>query len=111
MAEMLVADGLRKVYGEEYQTIALDRVSFTLQRGEFASMIGQSGSGKSTLLNLIGLLDTPSDAVPHERLRRLGVAALAHASPRFRRRRSASRTRCNRICSSSPTAMSGMRMA
>ena len=35
-------------------------MSFDLQGGEFASIIGQSGSGKSTLLNLIGLLDTPT---------------------------------------------------
>ncbi len=58
---LLVADGLDKVYGSgETATHALRGVSFTLEEGEFASIIGQSGSGKSTLLNMLGLLDTPS---------------------------------------------------
>ena len=42
------------------KTVALHGVSFEIEAGEFASVIGQSGSGKSTLLNLIGLLDTPT---------------------------------------------------
>jgi lipoprotein-releasing system ATP-binding protein len=57
---LLVAEGLGKTYGTEVKTVALRDVSFTLERGEFASIIGQSGSGKSTLLNLIGLLDRPT---------------------------------------------------
>ncbi len=57
---LLVAEDLGKTYGTEVQTVALQGVSFTLERGEFASIVGQSGSGKSTLLNLIGLLDTPT---------------------------------------------------
>lgn len=61
MAELLVAKDLEKVYGEgEAATRALQGVSFVVEEGEFASIVGQSGSGKSTLLNLIGLLDTPS---------------------------------------------------
>ncbi|MBN2404448.1 MAG: ABC transporter ATP-binding protein [Coriobacteriia bacterium] len=61
MAELLVAEHLEKIYGEgDIATRALKDVSFTLQQGEFASIVGQSGSGKSTLLNLLGLLDTPS---------------------------------------------------
>ncbi len=61
MAELLVADGVDKVYGEgDTATHALKSVSFVLEDGEFASIVGQSGSGKSTLLNLLGLLDTPS---------------------------------------------------
>jgi len=61
MADLLVADALEKVYGEgETATRALKSVSFTVEEGEFASIVGQSGSGKSTLLNLIGLLDTPT---------------------------------------------------
>jgi len=61
VAELLCADGLSKVYGSgDTATYALKDVSFSLQEGEFASIIGQSGSGKSTLLNLLGLLDTPT---------------------------------------------------
>ena len=61
MAETLVsAEGIGKTYGTVVKTVALQEVSFTLEGGEFASIIGQSGSGKSTLLNLIGLLDTPT---------------------------------------------------
>lgn len=36
----------------------LDQIDFTVQEGEFISLMGPSGSGKSTLLNCIGMLDT-----------------------------------------------------
>ena len=53
--------GIRKSYGSgEVESEILHGIDLTLQRGEFAALIGPSGSGKSTLLNLIGLLDRPT---------------------------------------------------
>lgn len=61
MGDLLVADSVAKTYGEgDTATRALSSVSFSIEEGEFASIVGQSGSGKSTLLNLLGLLDTPT---------------------------------------------------
>jgi putative ABC transport system ATP-binding protein len=47
-----------KVGSEEVH--ALDGVSLSIEKGEWASIIGQSGSGKSTLMNVLGCLDTPT---------------------------------------------------
>lgn len=41
----------------ETQLKALDKVSLTIEQGEYISVMGPSGSGKSTLLNMVGLLD------------------------------------------------------
>ena len=63
MAEpVLRLEGLVKDYGEEpVRTRVLHGIVFTVQKGEFAAIMGPSGSGKSTLLNLIGLLDRPTE--------------------------------------------------
>ena len=59
--ELLKIDNLCKVYGRgENQVTALDHVSLTIEKGEFAAIIGPYGSGKSTLLHIIGGVDVPT---------------------------------------------------
>jgi putative ABC transport system ATP-binding protein len=57
---MIKITNLEKYYRtEEVETIALNKLCFEVQTGEFVSVMGPSGCGKSTLLNILGLLDEP----------------------------------------------------
>ena len=59
--QILKVENLSKYYGEnENKVIALDNISFSVEEGEFVSIIGASGSGKSTLLHIIGGIDKAS---------------------------------------------------
>lgn len=59
--EILKVENLTKVYGKDNnKVVALDNVSFTVEKGEFIAIVGASDSGKSTLLHLIGGVDTPT---------------------------------------------------
>ncbi len=55
---MINITNLEKMYRtEEVETVALNKLSFSVKEGEFVAVMGPSGCGKSTLLNILGLLD------------------------------------------------------
>jgi ABC-type lipoprotein export system ATPase subunit len=59
--KIIEGHGLTKIYGTgDVSTVALNKVTFDIRRGEFVLIVGQSGSGKSTMLHIIGLLDKPT---------------------------------------------------
>lgn len=59
--EILKVYNLTKKYGkDENEVIAVNNISFSVNRGEFVAIVGSSGSGKSTLLHLIGGVDRPT---------------------------------------------------
>lgn len=62
MSALVEIRDMCKIYNPgENEVRALDKVSLTIQQGEFVAIIGQSGSGKSTLMNMIGCLDVPTE--------------------------------------------------
>ena len=58
---LLQCSGLQKIYGRGDTAVrALDGVDLTVERGEFAAIVGASGSGKSTLLHILASVDRPT---------------------------------------------------
>lgn len=84
---MLQVKNIEKYYGSKNNvTKALDRISFSVEEGEFIAIMGASGSGKTTLLNCISTIDTVSAGdilLNGENIAELPAGELA----RFRRER------------------------
>jgi len=51
----------RSFIGDEVETVAIDNMNLTINKGDFLSILGPSGCGKSTLLNVLGMLDSIDD--------------------------------------------------
>ncbi|RYY73683.1 MAG: ABC transporter ATP-binding protein [Gammaproteobacteria bacterium] len=57
---MIKLNNVEKIFRtDEIETMALNKVSFEINAGEFVAIMGPSGCGKSTLLNILGMLDSP----------------------------------------------------
>lgn len=78
---MIKVNGVSKLYRtSKIETMALDNVNFTIDKGEFVSVMGPSGCGKSTLLNIVGLLDRPTSGtveIAGKTIEGMGDSALA----------------------------------
>ena len=60
--EIVRCEGVRKVYGSGSSRVnALDGIDLSVEKGEFAAIVGASGSGKSTLLHILGSVDQPTE--------------------------------------------------
>lgn len=79
---MIQLQNIEKVYRTStVETLALNNVNLTVQKGEFLSIMGPSGCGKSTLLNIMGLLDVPSKGdvkIDNEATSHLSDKQMAH---------------------------------
>ena len=63
MGTILQVHGLKKVYTTRFggnKVQALKNVNFSVEKGEYAAIMGESGSGKTTLLNILAALDKPT---------------------------------------------------
>lgn len=65
MALIEVKNAIRTYQMGDETFYALNGVSFSIEKGEFVSIMGTSGSGKSTCMNMLGTLDKPTSGEYH----------------------------------------------
>lgn len=77
---MLVVDHLTRTFKSGNEEVhAVSNIKFSVDTGEFVSIVGKSGSGKSTLLSMLGALDKPTEGsikVDGEDIARMGDHSL-----------------------------------
>ena len=57
---ILMLEEITKVYEGKVAHLAINQLSFEVEKGDFLAVMGPSGSGKTTLLNLISTIDSPT---------------------------------------------------
>ena len=61
MAFVEMKDVYKRYRTGEVVTAASDGINFTIEKGEFAIIVGPSGAGKTTVLNILGGMDTADE--------------------------------------------------
>jgi putative ABC transport system ATP-binding protein len=61
VSQLVRLENVAKHYGPQNQVTALSEISFSIDQGEYVTIMGPSGSGKSTLLSILGAMNPPSE--------------------------------------------------